>query len=108
MYVHLNTVFPPLHSLQMGAREKAEAESEGYDSEAMAYLSYFLYPLVIAGAIYQLVYVSYTRSIFPSTHTHSSVANSSLSLLSLITAVVSWYSWVVHCLVNGKCTRLVV
>ena len=45
----------------MGARGDAETETEGYDSEAMQYLSYLLYPLLLAGAVYQLLYTSYTR-----------------------------------------------
>ena len=48
-------------SFQFGTRGEAEAESEGYDSEAMRYLSYLLYPLVLAGAVYQLMYTSFTR-----------------------------------------------
>jgi TRAP-type uncharacterized transport system fused permease subunit len=47
-----------------------------YDAEAMRYLSYALYPLVIGYAIYALVY-----------ETHR-----------------SWYSWVLHSLVGAVYT----
>uniref|UniRef100_A0A161TGT9 Lipid scramblase CLPTM1L n=1 Tax=Triatoma infestans TaxID=30076 RepID=A0A161TGT9_TRIIF len=43
------------------------------DAEGMKYLSYILYPLCIAGAIYSLFYQQYK----------------------------SWYSWLIHSLVNG-------
>ncbi|EDV25935.1 uncharacterized protein TRIADDRAFT_24450 [Trichoplax adhaerens] len=62
-----------LPSIQFGQRSKAEQESESYDLEAIRYLSYFLYPLVLIGAIYCLIYNSYK----------------------------SWYSWILHSLVNG-------
>ena len=47
-----------------------------YDAEAMRYLSYALYPLVIGYAIYALIY-----------ETHR-----------------SWYSWVLHSLVGAVYT----
>ena len=53
--------YAPLLCVQRGERLKAEEQTEAYDSEAMKYLSYVLYPLVIAGAVYQLVYSSYKR-----------------------------------------------
>uniref|UniRef100_T1HF70 Lipid scramblase CLPTM1L n=1 Tax=Rhodnius prolixus TaxID=13249 RepID=T1HF70_RHOPR len=43
------------------------------DAEGMKYLSYILYPLCIAGAVYSLFYQQYK----------------------------SWYSWLIHSLVNG-------
>ncbi|XP_041454540.1 cleft lip and palate transmembrane protein 1-like protein [Lytechinus variegatus] len=50
--------------------EKATAE---FDTTAMKYLSYLLYPLCVIGAIYSLVYVPHK----------------------------SWYSWLINGLVNG-------
>eukprot|EP00794_Sanderia_malayensis_P019133 gene19133-21050_t len=59
--------------IKFGEKSASEQETDGYDSEAMKYLSYVLYPLLIAGAVYSLVY-----------HPHK-----------------SWYSWIVRSLVNG-------
>ncbi|XP_057379380.1 lipid scramblase CLPTM1L-like [Daphnia carinata] len=50
-----------------------EAETEQYDSMSMKYLSYVLYPLCVAGAIYSLIYTSHR----------------------------SWYSWGLQSMVNG-------
>ncbi|XP_041375751.1 cleft lip and palate transmembrane protein 1-like protein [Gigantopelta aegis] len=50
-----------------------EKETEAYDSQAMKYLSYLLYPLCLAGAVYSLLYVQHK----------------------------SWYSWFLQSLVNG-------
>ena len=51
------------HHMQRGERLEVEQQTEMYDSEAMGYLSYILYPLVAAGAVYQLVYSSYKRYV---------------------------------------------
>lgn len=51
----------PLHYLQYGECGADEVETGCYDGQAMQYLSYLLYPLVVAGAVYQLLYASYTR-----------------------------------------------
>ncbi len=51
----------PLCHAQRGTRLDSEKATDSYDSEAMQYLSYLLYPLVVAGAVYQLVYSSYKR-----------------------------------------------
>lgn len=56
-----------------GETLQAERKSGSYDSEAMYYLSFLLCPLLLLGAGYQLLYVSYK----------------------------SWYSWLIHSLVNG-------
>ncbi|RUS76351.1 hypothetical protein EGW08_015881, partial [Elysia chlorotica] len=58
---------------ETGVSTDQEKETEQFDSQAMKYLSYVLYPLCIAGAIYSLVYVEHK----------------------------SWYSWCVNSLVNG-------
>lgn len=50
-----------------------EKLTEGFDSESMRYLSYLLYPLVICGAIYSLLYTPHK----------------------------SWYSWCIKSLANG-------
>nr|XP_034193199.1 uncharacterized protein LOC117610209 isoform X3 [Osmia lignaria]XP_034193200.1 uncharacterized protein LOC117610209 isoform X3 [Osmia lignaria] len=51
----------------------AEAKTRQFDAESMHYLSYLLYPLVIGGAIYSLLYQPHK----------------------------SWYSWSINSLVNG-------
>ncbi|XP_033210206.1 cleft lip and palate transmembrane protein 1-like protein [Belonocnema kinseyi] len=50
-----------------------EAKSREFDAESMRYLSYLLYPLVFAGAVYSLLYQAHK----------------------------SWYSWCINSLVNG-------
>jgi len=59
--------------IKFGETSNEEKKCLDYDSMAMKKLSYLLYPLCIAGAIYSLIY-----------NTHK-----------------SWYSWIVNCLVNG-------
>ena len=56
-----------------GAQSVEESTTNSFDSEALRYLSYVLYPLCIGGAVYSLLYLSYK----------------------------SWYSWVINSLVNG-------
>ncbi|XP_076648600.1 lipid scramblase CLPTM1L [Halictus rubicundus] len=51
----------------------AEIKTREFDAESMRYLSYLLYPLVISGAIYSLLYQPHR----------------------------SWYSWSINSLVNG-------
>lgn len=41
--------------------QKAEALTKEIDKEGMRYLSYLLYPLCIAGAIYSLIYQPHKR-----------------------------------------------
>lgn len=60
-------------SIQLGQRTSKEKETEEFDSQAMQYISYVLYPLVIAVAVYSLLYQPQK----------------------------SWYSWIVRSLVNG-------
>ncbi|XP_015597472.1 cleft lip and palate transmembrane protein 1-like protein [Cephus cinctus] len=54
-------------------KNSAEARTREFDAESMRYLSYLLYPLVIAGASYSLLYQPHK----------------------------SWYSWCINSLVNG-------
>eukprot|EP00064_Thunnus_orientalis_P014393 superscaffoldBa00002487_g14437 len=58
---------------QFGKLDESERRTEEYDTLAMKYLSYLLYPLCIGGAVYALIYLRYK----------------------------SWYSWLINSLVNG-------
>ncbi|KAK3511803.1 hypothetical protein QTP70_023184 [Hemibagrus guttatus] len=60
-------------TLMFGKSDESERRTEEYDSLAMKYLSYLLYPLCVGGAIYALVFVKYK----------------------------GWYSWLINSLVNG-------
>ncbi|KAJ3608907.1 hypothetical protein NHX12_023435 [Muraenolepis orangiensis] len=60
-------------TLLFGKLDESERRTEEYDTLAMKYLSYLLYPLCIGGAVYALVFLRYK----------------------------SWYSWVINSLVNG-------
>ncbi|CAL1687712.1 unnamed protein product [Lasius platythorax] len=53
--------------------DAAEVKTREFDAESMRYLSYLLYPLIIAGAIYSLLYQPHK----------------------------SWYSWSINSMVNG-------
>lgn len=44
--------------------EKAEALTKEIDREGMRYLSYLLYPLCLAGAVYSLIYQPHKRYAF--------------------------------------------
>ncbi|XP_024117415.1 cleft lip and palate transmembrane protein 1-like protein [Oryzias melastigma] len=56
-----------------GKLDESERRTEEYDTLAMKYLSYLLYPLCVGGAIYALIFLRYK----------------------------SWYSWLINSLVNG-------
>lgn len=56
-----------------GDQSASESYTREVDKEAMRYLSYILYPLCLAGAIYSLIYQPHK----------------------------SWYSWTINSLVNG-------
>lgn len=59
--------------VQFGSSSESERRTEEYDTQAMRYLSYLLYPLCVGGAVYSLLNVKYK----------------------------SWYSWVINSFVNG-------
>ncbi|XP_033335152.1 lipid scramblase CLPTM1L [Megalopta genalis] len=59
--------------LHTSSKNVAEVKTREFDAESMRYLSYLLYPLVIIGAIYSLLYQPHK----------------------------SWYSWSINSLVNG-------
>ncbi|XP_035537608.1 cleft lip and palate transmembrane protein 1-like protein [Morone saxatilis] len=56
-----------------GQLDESERRTEEYDTLAMKYLSFLLYPLCIGGAVYALIFLRYK----------------------------SWYSWLINSLVNG-------
>ncbi|KAK9526766.1 hypothetical protein VZT92_015449 [Zoarces viviparus] len=56
-----------------GKLDESERRTEEYDTLAMKYLSYLLYPMCIGGAVYALIFQRYK----------------------------SWYSWLINSLVNG-------
>ncbi|XP_054108321.1 lipid scramblase CLPTM1L isoform X5 [Callithrix jacchus] len=58
---------------QFGTYSESERKTEEYDTQAMKYLSYLLYPLCIGGAVYSLLNIKYK----------------------------SWYSWLINSFVNG-------
>lgn len=60
-------------SITLGTATDQEKETAAFDSQAMMYLSYILYPLCIGGAVYSLVYVEHK----------------------------SWFSWAINSLVKG-------
>jgi hypothetical protein len=62
-----------LFSVNFGGSSVQEKETEQLDSQAMNKLSYLLYPLCLAGAVYSLLYSPHK----------------------------SWYSWCIQSLVNG-------
>ncbi|CAK9828707.1 Lipid scramblase CLPTM1L [Anthophora retusa] len=59
--------------LKKGDDNMAEIKTREFDAESMRYLSYLLYPLVVGGGIYSLLYQPHK----------------------------SWYSWSINSLVNG-------
>lgn len=69
----------------------AEAETRKYDEECMRYLSYLLYPLCLAAALYSLLYQPHKRFDHP-----PNTQNTIFKELNF-----SWYSWTINSLVNG-------
>lgn len=61
-----------LPKIEFGLVSEKEKETQGFDSEAMRYLAYIMWPLCFGGAVYSLYYVPHK----------------------------SWYSWCIHSLVN--------
>lgn len=59
--------------LLFGTCSESERKTEEYDTQAMKYLSYLLYPLCVGGAVYSLLNIKYK----------------------------SWYSWLINSFVNG-------
>ncbi|KYQ50676.1 Cleft lip and palate transmembrane protein 1-like protein [Trachymyrmex zeteki] len=65
-------IFPRIR-FKTDSIDAAEMKTREFDAESMRYLNYLLYPLVIVGAIYSLLYQPHK----------------------------SWYSWSINSLVNG-------
>ncbi|KAL0121695.1 hypothetical protein PUN28_006884 [Cardiocondyla obscurior] len=70
--ISCNNILPKIRFKTDGI-DAAEMKTREFDAESMRYLSYLLYPLVIIGAIYSLLYQPHK----------------------------SWYSWSINSLVNG-------
>nr|XP_060630604.1 lipid scramblase CLPTM1L [Anolis sagrei ordinatus] len=70
MTIEWNSLIPVI---KFGAFTESERKTEEYDTQAMKYLSYLLYPLCIGGAVYSLLNIKYK----------------------------SWYSWLINSFVNG-------
>ncbi|CAD6222444.1 GSCOCG00000974001-RA-CDS [Cotesia congregata] len=66
-------IIPKLRLQKDGKSHEEESKTRQFDAESMRYLTYLLYPLVISGAIYSLIYQPHK----------------------------SWYSWSINSLVNG-------
>ncbi|EHH54125.1 Cleft lip and palate transmembrane protein 1-like protein [Macaca fascicularis] len=60
-------------AIEFGTYSESERKTEEYDTQAMKYLSYLLYPLCVGGAVYSLLNIKYK----------------------------SWYSWLINSFVNG-------
>ncbi|KAK0163679.1 hypothetical protein PV327_007333 [Microctonus hyperodae] len=71
--VRYNGIIPKLKLQKNKEIDSEETKTRKYDSESLYYLMYLLYPLIIAGAIYSLIYQPHK----------------------------SWYSWCINSLVNG-------
>ncbi|XP_061615998.1 lipid scramblase CLPTM1L isoform X3 [Phyllopteryx taeniolatus] len=59
--------------IEFGKLDESERRTGEYDTQAMKYLSYLLYPLCLGGALYALIFLRYK----------------------------SWYSWLINSMVNG-------
>ncbi|XP_034947585.1 cleft lip and palate transmembrane protein 1-like protein isoform X1 [Chelonus insularis] len=66
-------VIPRIRIQKNNKNREMESKTRQFDAESMKYLTYLLYPLVICGAIYSLLYRPHK----------------------------SWYSWSINSLVNG-------
>ncbi|KYN05754.1 Cleft lip and palate transmembrane protein 1-like protein [Cyphomyrmex costatus] len=71
-FITSGNIFPRMR-FKTDSIDAAEVKTRQFDAESMRYLNYLLYPLVIVGAIYSLLYQPHK----------------------------SWYSWSLNSLVNG-------
>lgn len=55
------SILPRIQFKTDGGIDAAEVKTREFDAESMRYLSYLLYPLVITGAIYSLLYQPHKR-----------------------------------------------
>lgn len=86
----------PRINLQRGDSGSAEAKTREFDAESMRYLRYLLYPLVVGGAVYSLLYQPHKRYV-------SAINRIGLNRIHWKTLHFrcSWYSWSINSLVNG-------
>lgn len=59
--VRYNGMIPKLKIQKDKEMDIEETKTREYDSESLYYLMYLLYPLIIAGAIYSLIYQPHKR-----------------------------------------------
>ena len=58
---HISIVWGLPPRLSFGTRTSEELKTAAFDSQSMTYLSYLLYPLCVAGAVYSLLYTPHKR-----------------------------------------------
>lgn len=80
---------------------KAEALTKEIDKQGMRYLSYLLYPLCLAGAVYSLIYQPHKRYEFYTIAKEKQRKILDIFFLFGLCSCVSWYSWTLNSLVNG-------
>ncbi|KAK3735199.1 hypothetical protein QZH41_017946 [Actinostola sp. cb2023] len=85
-------------SIQFGERSSKEKETDCFDDEALYYLKYLMYPLVMASAIYSLIYQPQKRYLY---YFHTAPHSVIYTKLYYFIFLFSWYSWLIKSLVNG-------
>ncbi|XP_037655003.1 cleft lip and palate transmembrane protein 1-like protein isoform X2 [Choloepus didactylus] len=83
---------------QFGSCSESERKTEEYDTQAMKYLSYLLYPLCIGGAVYSLLNIKYKRGVQEGRELPAAGRRMPRLVAGPST---SWYSWLINSFVNG-------